>query len=418
VILALAAALALGQAPRPAPPVGPEPGAALTVTLLTFETGELVWERFGHNAIWIHDAATGADALYDYGRFSFGHTTADLARFIFNFARGRMWYSMGETADVAFVVDFYAKEGRKIWAQELDLPPLRRKALQDFLQWNIQPEHAGYAYDYYRDNCSTRIRDAIDRALGGALGAYGAQPSSMTWREETRRLDEHNVLLYTGLMTGLGRPVDRVMSRWEQMFLPIRLREHLDSVTVAGADGARHPAVRSERVLAEGGRWPVPARPSNWTFRYLFVGLLLGGVLAWLGRPGAIGDTSGSGGGRRWAFLALATLWELLAGVAGLILTWLWVFSAHVVAHDNENLLLFNLFALALAVMLPSAVRGKRWAAKPARRLALLVAALAALGLLLKALPAFRQSNIELIALALPVHLGVWLGLSSSPRPS
>jgi hypothetical protein len=415
VILALAAALALGQAPRPAPPVGPDPGAALTVTLLTFETGGLVWERFGHNALWIHDAATGADFLYDYGRFSFGHTTADLARFVYNFARGRMWYSMGETNDVAFVVDFYAKAGRKIWAQELDLPPLRRQELRDFLEWNIRPEHAGYAYDYYRDNCSTRIRDAIDRALGGALKAYGAAPSSMTWREETRRLDEHSWLLYTGLMTGLGQPVDRVMSRWEQMFLPIRLREHLDSVTVPGPDGARHPAVRTERVLAEGGRWPVPVRPSDWTLRYLLAGILLGGSLAWLGRPGA---TLTPAGGRRWAFLALATLWELLAGLAGLILTWLWGFSAHVVAHDNENLLLFNLFALALAVVLPSALRGRSWALKPARRLALLVAALAALGLLLKAFPAFRQSNLELIALALPAHLGVWLGLSSSPRPS
>ena len=73
----------------------------------------------------------------------------------------------------------------------------------------------------------------------------------------------------------------------------------------------------------------------------------------------------------------------LATGILGLVVTWLWVFSTHLAAHRNENLLLFNLLALALAVGLPAAVRGKAWAGKPARRLALAIAALAALGLLL-----------------------------------
>ncbi len=383
-----------------------EPGSDLTVTLVTIETGGLIWERFGHNAIWIHDAAQGSDHLYDYGRFSF-----EQAHFFLRFAQGKMWYSMGDTPDVNGVLGFYASEGRKIWVQELELTPAQRVGLRDFLRWNIRPENSGYAYDYYRDNCSTRIRDAIDKALGGAIARYGAAPSGFTWRDETRRLDQHNVVLYSGLMTGLGQPVDHEMSRWEQMFLPIRLREHLDSVRVTGADGLAHPVVRRERVLSEGGRYPVPVRPSNWTVRYLLAGLLFGGLLAWLGRPDT-GNPDRTGlGGRRWLFLALATLWALLAGILGAVLTWLWAFSSHMVAHDNENLLLFNLLALALAVVLPSAVRGKSWALTPARRLAFAVAVLAALGMVLKALPGFYQSNIELIALALPVHAGVALGL-------
>jgi peptidoglycan/LPS O-acetylase OafA/YrhL len=195
------------------------------------------------------------------------------------------------------------------------------------------------------------------------------------------------------------------MSRWEQMFLPMRLRDHLESVKVIGADGVERPVVKSTRVLSEGGRWPVPVRPANWTLGYLMVGLVLGGLLAWLGRR------------HRWPFIALATFWALMAGVFGAILTYLWAFTNHVAAHNNENLFLFNLLALALAVTLPSAVRGKAWAVKPARRLALVIAALAALGFLLKLLPAFYQSNLDLIALALPAHLGVLAGLRS-PEPS
>jgi len=394
-------------------PVIDIPGSELTVTLVTIESGGLIWERFGHNAIWIHDSLQGTDHLYDYGRFSF-----EQAHFFLRFAQGKMWYSMGDTGDVDGVLRFYASEGRKIWAQELELTPAQRDALRDFLLWNIRPENAGYAYDYYRDNCSTRIRDALDRVLGGTIARYGAAPSGFTWREETQRLDQHNVGIYTGLMIGLGQPVDSGMSRWEQMFLPIRLREHLDSMAVTGADGMARPVVKLERMLNQGGRYPVPVRPVSWTSRYLIVGLLIGGLLAWLGRPDARPDSDPRNSGwRRWVFLALATLWALLSGVLGLVLTWLWAFSSHVVAHYNENLLLFNLLALALAIVLPSAVRGRVWARKPARRLALMVMALAALGLVLKLFPMFSQKNLELIGFALPIHAGVWAGLRS-PAPS
>ena len=377
-----------------------EPGSELTVTLLTYETGGLLYERFGHNAIWIHDSARGTDRHYDYGRFDF-----DQKNFVLRFAQGKMLYSMGEDSLPEKYIRFYASEGRKIRSQELDLTPAQRRELRDFLEWNIQPGNAQYAYDYYLDNCSTRIRDALDRVLGGAIRRYAEQPSGFTWRDETRRLDEHNPFLYTGLMLALGQPVDEEMSRWEQMFLPIRLSEHLDSVKVAGPDGVLRPVVKSFQVLAEGGRWPVPARPSNWTWRYLAVGVALGGVLMWLGAQSSRGGKA--------IFLGLATLWALLAGIAGLVVTWLSLLSGHRAAHQNENILLFNLLALALAVVLPLAIRRGGPTLKTARRLALVVAALAALGLLLKLLPAFGQHNLELIALALPVHAGLWLGLRS-----
>jgi len=405
-LLARQAILLLGIGPLIAhrsPLTAQEPGSALTVTLLTYETGGLVYERFGHNAILIQDESTGSERHYDYGRFDFREKN-----FFVKFAQGKMWYSMGEDSDPDKYIRFYAAEGRKIWAQELELTPEQRRELRDFLEWNIRPENARYAYDYYLDNCSTRIRDALDRVLGGVIRRYGSQPSGFTWRDETRRLDQHNPFLYTGLMLALGQPVDVEMSRWEQMFLPIRLREHLDSVNIVGPDGAMRPLVKARRVLAEGGRWPVPARPIGWTWKYLGVGILLGGILAWSGAGSVPLKT---------VFLALSTLWALLAGIAGLVITWLSFLSSHRAAHQNENLFLFNLLVLGLAVVLPSAVRRGAGSLKRARRLALVVAALAALGLLLKLLPPFDQRNVELIALALPIHTGVWAGLRSR-RPS
>jgi hypothetical protein len=368
------------------------PGSELTVSLLTFDPGGRVWERFGHNAIWLHDSATGSDALYDYGRFSFQRP-----HFILRFIQGRMWYSMGFETNLAGLVAAYAGQGRRIWSQELDLTPDQRAKLREFLEWNIRPEHAEYFYDYYRDNCSTRIRDALDSVMGGAIRRYANQASGLTWRDETRRLNQHNAALYSGLLVALGHPVDAGMSRWEQMFLPMRLRQHLDSVRIAGADGVLRPVVKAERMIAAGGRWPVPERPSSWLVGYLLSGLVLGGLLVALGRTRA--------------FVPLAMLWALLAAVLGGLLAWFWLFSQHVATYRNENLLPLNLLSLGLLLLLPGVAFRRARALLVARRIALALTLLAVLGLLLKLLPWFRQHNLEVLALALPLHAGVWLGL-------
>lgn len=376
---------------------GPVPGSELQVYLLTFGIGAAPWERFGHNAIRIRDTVAGTDVGYDYGRFDFRESN-----FVLNFARGRMRYWMDSASAQGYLLG-YTRLGRDIWVQELEIPPAERLVLREFLAQNLRPENKFYDYDYYLDNCSTRIRDALDRALGGALKRWASRPSGTTWREDTRRLNQHNPFLYTALMIGLGRRVDREMTFWEQMFLPVRLRQLMDSVGVRAPDGSVRPAVRSELLAVDSERFPEPAAPADWTLRYLAVGVILGGALVLAGRLEGMG---------RSVVLALGTLWALISGVIGAILLWLWAFSRHTAAHDNENVLLFNVLSLGLAVVLPAALRGKPWAGKPARRLALLIAALAALGLLLKLAPG-SQANLELIALALPAHAGLALAVSS-----
>ena len=57
-------------APPAAPLAASGPGGELTVTLVTFGIGEAVWERFGHNALWIHDAKAGTDIAYNWAQAS------------------------------------------------------------------------------------------------------------------------------------------------------------------------------------------------------------------------------------------------------------------------------------------------------------------------------------------------------------
>lgn len=389
---ALLVVAALGSPPVSAAPAPPEPGSDLTVYLMTFGPGREVWERFGHNAIWIHDPTRGTDQAYNYGLFDFRQEN-----FILRFVRGQMWYWMAGFPAESYVRQ-YERDNRSVWVQELDIPPAARLELRQFLQWNEQPEHKFYHYDYYRDNCSTRVRDALDQALGGAIQRQTApMPTRTTFRFHTQRLTANAPLIFTGLLLALGERVDRPISVWEEMFLPLALRDHLRKVRVPGSGGAAVPLVKSERTIFESTAPAPPDSPPQWIPAYLALGLAIGAGVFGLARK------SRTGGPARAAFLGLAAGWTLLAGLVGLILAGLWGLTDHTMAACNENLLQMNPLSLAL---LPGVLGGKSKAA-PAAGLAVGIAVLSLAGLALQLLPWFPQVNGPVIALAVPAHLGV-----------
>jgi hypothetical protein len=382
-------------------------GSAITVYVMTMGPGSLVWERFGHNAIWVQDAARGTDKAYNYGLFDF-----EQENFILRFVQGRMLYWM-EGFDAYMTAELYRRDNRSVWIQELNLTPAERVRLRDFLEWNEREENRYYRYDYYRDNCSTRVRDAIDLVLGGRLRESTAAPAGATFRSHTRRLTTNDIPIYTGLQMGLGSPVDRPISKWEEMFLPLKLREHLRMITTVDEAGREVPLVRSEATLYESTRPAVREAPPMWWPGYLAAGLVVGALLALL--------AAGSSRRRaaRYGFILLASVWSILSGFGGLVLLGLWTLTDHAAAYANENLFQLNPLSLALLVLVPAlaygAVRGRRVTVI----LAVAVAAISLLGLLLKLLPWFGQVNHEVIALALPVHLALaWSLYTLAKRPS
>jgi hypothetical protein len=399
-----AAALALaGVAPLgaqitepPAPPLEPAPGSELVVYLMTMGEGDLVYERFGHNAIWIHDPVAGTDHTYNWGLFDF-----DQPAFLRRFVQGRMWYWM-DAFDADRTARSYFSHNRSVWVQELNLTPGQRRDLADFLEWHRLPENRFYRYDYYHDNCSTRVRDALDRVLGGQLAQQTmGVPADATFRSHTRRVTVLAPITYTGLMIGLGPDVDREISVWEEMFLPLSMRESVRHLTVIDDLGQAVPLVRSERTLFAADRPPLPDAPPRWWPAYLTMGLAMAGLMLILGHFSARSAAARAG------LAGLGAAWLLVAGVLGVVLAGLWGLTDHAAAYRNENLFHFNPLALPLAVVFPVLLYRPGRVLPWAVWLATAVAALSVLGLLLKPLPWFVQVNGEIIALALPVHLAI-----------
>jgi uncharacterized membrane protein len=389
---------------RPAVTPPADSSRELKVYLMTFGPGRQVWERFGHNALWIHDPVQGTDVAYNYGLFDFHQQN-----FLLRFVRGQMWYWMAGFPAPSYVAE-YERNNRSVWVQELALPVAARLELQQFLRWNAEPEHKFYHYDYYRDNCSTRVRDALDRVLHGALRQQTvSRAAGTTYRFHTQRLTANDPLIFTGLLVALGHEVDQPLSEWEEMFLPLSMREHVRHVTLPGPDGERRPLVRGEWTVFESSAPAPPARPPGWLPWYLLVGVVIGGSAVLLARPARRSAPA------RFAFLASVGGWAVVAGLAGLVLAGLWGLTDHVAASHNENLLQLSPLALLILPALPAALRGKAMA-RYGLIAAALVAGLSGLGLLLKLLPGFDQVNGPVIALALPAQVGLAAALARLPR--
>lgn len=380
------------------PEARPEPGAELTVYLVTIGAGGKAYERFGHNMLWVRGAGTPVDSVWDWGRFSF-----QTERFFVRFAQGDLRYWMAGAYGPS-VIQWYGEMGRTIRAQELALTPVQRLQLLDFLRWNDTDAHRFYQYHYYLDNCSTRIRDALDAVLGGALRARtDTVQTPWSYRDHTRRLNQHHPLLYFSLTTLLAGVTDPPITAWEEMFLPSGVERWIREVMVPTADGGTTPLVVREEILAPGGRYPVADRPArSWPW-FLLVGGILGLAIAGTGRTRS----------RRWRrlFAPIASGYLLVVGMFGVTMALLWAVSGHEVAWRNENLWQFNLASLALLAILPRLRRGDGRLAAAASLLALAIVGCSVFGVALKLFPVFDQANWDVIALALPANIGVALGV-------
>lgn len=370
----------------------------LQVILLTIGQGGYVWEKFGHNALWFRDPARGIDVAYNWGIFDFNQP-----RFLQRFLTGDTRYWVEGYPGQA-LVDFYRESDRTITAQRLAFTPEQAERALRYAQWNAREENKYYRYDYFRDNCSTRVRDVIDYALGGAIRAQTTGTRvKRTYRSESVRLVHDMKLTQFGIFTALGQPADRPLSVWETMFIPMAMRDAFRLLKTGGV-GRGDPLVAQERVLHESRRYRErPDAPRLW-LPYALVGLLLAAEFLAVGAAGR----------RLSAVDALfrfeVAVWSLLAGIMGLALLLAWTSTAHVFWYRNENLLLANPLALFLALLAPLSIWRPRFA-RPAAVLALVIAALGVAALALKPVPGFTQHNVPLALLFVPAHVAIAVGL-------
>lgn len=360
-LAALLLSLSASAADAPAP----------QISLVTIGPGEIYWQRFGHNALVVRDH--GPARVYNYGMFDFRQKN-----FFLNFARGRMLYRL-DVQSIGQNLDLYRYERRWVREQTLDLTPEQSRRLAAFLADNAKPENADYRYDYFQDNCSTRVRDALDQTLGGALKAR-LQPinTEFSYRNDAVRLMSPDRVLALGMDALLGPRADTPMNLWQRSFVPMVLMD-----AVRGVQNGDRPLVSSERLLLpEVAAVAEPTAPID-------SGVLVLTALALCALLLVVRN-------RRWAFSFLAILISLFSGLFGVIQLLGWTLTEHWAMAANHNVLLFSPLSWVLLAL---------WRSPEKRRV---VAWLIVLGALLTPLANLlhaKQFNLGWLGFWLPLHL-------------
>ncbi len=351
------------------------PVSSQEVWLATYGPGAEVWERFGHNALWLRDEQRGLDHT-----FSFGYFELDRPGFYRDFARGHMLY-FGAASHVEREFEFYRQRDRSITVQRLDLSPAQFNALEQRLNEAIFPPPQYYEYDYFYANCSTWLRDLIDEVVDGDLRrASEERVAEMNLRDHVRRLLWPALHLYVGIHGALGPAVDREISAWDEMFLPDVLAREVAALGL----------VTETVKVHESTRFSMAAHPPVTTPWLLLAGLFLAALMmvpALKRKPGRVA---------LWTLKA----WALAIATAGACLLFLWCCSGHQAAWANANLLLFNPLVLVLWM-------SARRSLARAGAMLIILGLLAALAM---ALWPGGQWNLDLVALMLPVQMAaLWL---------
>lgn len=390
------AALLIAVHAAPAAPWGPggtSRGEDLIVSLATIGPGDDVAAMGGHSALSVVDTRLEQGRLYNFGVVDF---SPDL---MVMFVVGKLDFHADE-ASILATYDAYRSLDREIRVQVLSLSPEQALAAANALAVGVLPENRTYRYHHFDDNCATRPRDVIDRALGGALSRATAGPARMSLRDHARRYTQVRPALALWLDAMQNDDIDRPIAQRDEAFLPDELERQLDALVIDG-----QPAVKQRSTLYRSKTHPpTPGETPRWEGWLALLSMLAGGAVMALSRSRRPAARKVLGG--------LLALEGLVWGGTGLLLFVLAVLVGNPITSRNENLLLINPVTLAL---LPLGIMLARDHARGPAALRWVTATLAASSLLavaVKVLPMFDQQNWNVIAFVLPLTLASGLAFA------
>ena len=370
------------------------PDITLRAGVITMAPGEEFWARFGHDAIVIEDVKTGESISFNFGFFDM-----DEPGFFGNFLDGKMQYQL-----VALPkeddLQHYREKGRGVGVQWLNLDQQQIRDLYLALEENAKPENSRYTYDYFTANCSTRVRDSLDKVLNGQIKNQLSSPSlGNTYRSESVRLAWPAKWMAMGFHLGLGPAADKPLSRWDEAFIPMRLRDSLRQVKLSNGS----PLILGEEELLPHRLSSPPGDMPPWKKTAFMIGIALAIGIFFLAK-------------RTPRLLAgIAGVFWLITGLLGCLMLFVWFGSAHWAGYRNANLLLLSPLALALLPGGWQKIRNGK-TGNYFNRLLWLMAASAAIAAFLQFLPFLAQQNFEWVLMLLPVHLALAKSLAAEPQ--
>lgn len=294
------------------------------ISVLTIRPGDEIYTIFGHTSLRVYDPAKGKDQVFNYGLFSFSEPN-----FTMKFLRGKLLYYLGLNRYKRFM-DENAFERRSTFEQVLDLDMVQKNKLYAAMLENVKPENKRYLYDFFYDNCSTRLRDQFMKNIDGI--AYPTTSlGNLTYRQLLDQYTYRTPWTDFGMDLLVGARADETSGVLGEMYLPIFFYNHLSNTTVNGK-----PLVSEDKLVldfeeAEKERDRIP----------FFTPVLLFGILLLLEIVlfiRAYQSKSGLTQNSKWLSV-YDRLWYFILGISGVIIILMWFGTDHFATKWNFNLL-------------------------------------------------------------------------------
>jgi hypothetical protein len=292
-----------------------------TVSVVTCGPGSELYSAFGHSAFRVYDPLLKLDKIYNYGTFDFNKPN-----FYLNFAKGKLTYQLSTTRYGYFLQQFNY-ENRWVKTQELDLDETDVQAVYDFLENNAKPENKSYQYDFFYDNCSTKIEEVIKAVLKEKVTFDN---NHITDHKSHRDL----IADYTaekfkwgkfGIDLALGSVIDREATTAEYKFLPDYIYLGFNNATI-NVDGKNKPLVKANNTVLNEVKQPVPFSITQPFIVFLVIALFL----IYKTYQNYTTDKRS-----KWVDFFL----YFITGLIGIMVLLLWFASSHTATYRNLNFL-------------------------------------------------------------------------------
>lgn len=216
-----------------------------SVYLITCAPGTATYSIYGHSALRIVIPEKQSDIVYNWGVFDF-----NTPNFVWKFAKGRLNYKLDTSSFNSFLQEYFY-EKRSVWSQRINLESNETLRLISMINENLKPANIYYRYDFFYDDCSTRIRDLLEKAVDNKL-IYPPEVSRNipTFRWKVGEYQKFYPWLKMGVDLIMGRPGDKKASFRDRMFLPIDLQKNLEKALV-GREHKMMPLLQSARTILE-----------------------------------------------------------------------------------------------------------------------------------------------------------------------
>ncbi|WP_317194899.1 lipoprotein N-acyltransferase Lnb domain-containing protein [Litoribacter ruber] len=290
------------------------------ISLLTCDPGEELYSSFGHSALRVLDMETGKDLVFNWGTFDF-----DDPNFYLKFTQGRLDYFLSLSTFEQFLYHYRYFE-RGVREQVLNLSPEQVERTVALLNENARPENIYYRYDFFYDNCSTRIRDIMEAVLGRNLDwNEPVEEEAKTFRDLIFEYVYRLPWADFGIDLALGSVIDQEASEREKQFLPDYMEAAFARAEIVG-DGPSRLLAQPARIVLD---YPLVDQENevfnpHLVFWLVAIGFIL---LTYVGYK------------KHRLFAGADVALFAVLGLIGVVITFLWFFTEHTTTVYNWNIL-------------------------------------------------------------------------------